>query len=98
MIHERHRHRWEVNNRYRSEFEDAGLVFSGLSPDDRLVEIIELPDHPYFIASQFHPEFKSRPDAPHPLFDGFIEAALRRRCSPATVEADSVEIQVGTRQ
>ena len=96
VIYERHRHRWEVNNRYRNEFEDAGMVFSGLSPDDRLVEIIELPDHPFFVASQFHPEFKSRPDDPHPLFDGFIEAALERRKSVGTIESDAAEIQVGT--
>lgn len=83
VIYERHRHRWEVNNRYRNELESAGLVFSGLSPDDRLVEIIELPSHPFFVASQFHPEFKSRPDDPHPLFMGFVAAALERRRSQA---------------
>jgi CTP synthase len=81
VVYERHRHRWEVNNRYRSELEEGGLVFSGVSPDDRLVEIIELPDHPFFIGSQFHPEFKSRPDQPHPLFFGFLAAALQRRGS-----------------
>ncbi len=79
LIYERHRHRWEVNNRYRTELEDAGMRLSGVSPDDRLVEIIELPDHPFFIASQFHPEFKSRPDAPHPLFAGFVAAALANK-------------------
>lgn len=81
VVYERHRHRWEVNNRYRNELEAEGLVFAGISPDDRLVEIIELPDHPFFIGSQFHPEFKSRPDNAHPLFDGFIAAALKRRQS-----------------
>ena len=96
VIYERHRHRWEVNNRYRNEFEDAGMVFSGVSPDDRLVEIIELPSHPFFVASQFHPEFKSRPDDQHPLFDGFIGAALERRRSTPSVEAAPAEIQVGT--
>jgi len=96
VIYERHRHRWEVNNRYRKEFEDAGLVFSGLSPDDRLVEIIEVPSHPFFVASQFHPEFKSRPDDPHPLFDGFIGAALERRRSTTPDEAAPAEIRVGT--
>ena len=95
VIYERHRHRWEVNNRYRNELEAAGLVFSGLSPDDRLVEIIELPSHPFFVASQFHPEFKSRPDDPHPLFLGFVAAALERRRSetvsdPAVSEAPAV--------
>jgi CTP synthase len=75
LIYERHRHRYEVNNHYRKDLEAAGLLLAGLSPDDQLVEIIELPDHPYFVGSQFHPEFKSRPDNPHPLFAGFMEAA-----------------------
>jgi CTP synthase len=72
---ERHRHRYEVNNRYRRRLEDAGLVCSGTSPDGRLVEIIELPDHPWFVAGQFHPEFRSRPTRPHPLFREFVGAA-----------------------
>jgi CTP synthase len=76
VVYERHRHRWEVNNRYRSSLGAGGLVASGISPDDRLVEIVEIPDHPYFIASQFHPEFTSRPDNPHPLFAGLVKAAL----------------------
>lgn len=75
LIHERHRHRYEVNNAYRSELEAAGMVFSGLSPDGRLAEIIELPDHPWFVAGQFHPEFISRPTRPQPLFREFIAAA-----------------------
>jgi CTP synthase len=79
VIYERHRHRFEVNNRYRQTLEEAGLVLSGQSPDGRLVEIVELADHPWFVASQFHPEFKSRPERPHPLFDGFIAAALAVR-------------------
>jgi CTP synthase len=79
VIYERHRHRFEVNNRYRQTLEQAGLVLSGQSPDGRLVEIVELADHPWFVASQFHPEFKSRPERPHPLFDGFIAAALAVR-------------------
>jgi len=74
-ISERHRHRWEVNNSYRKNLEDHGMILSGLSPDENLVEIVELKDHPYFIGCQFHPEYKSRPVAVHPLFDGFIEAA-----------------------
>jgi CTP synthase len=74
-IVERHRHRFEFNNRYREQLEKAGLVISGISPDERLVEIIELRDHPWFVASQFHPEFLSRPNRPHPLFMGFVEAA-----------------------
>ena len=76
LIYERHRHRFEVNNHYRPLLEAAGMVPSGQSPDGRLVEIIELKDHPWFVASQFHPEFRSRPDRPHPLFDGFIGAAV----------------------
>jgi CTP synthase len=76
LIYERHRHRFEVNNEYRSLLEAAGMVLSGQSPDGRLVEIIELRDHPWFVASQFHPEFRSRPDRPHPLFDGFIGSAV----------------------
>jgi CTP synthase len=76
VIYERHRHRFEVNNTYRPTLEGAGMLMSGQSPDGRLVEIVELADHPYFLASQFHPEFKSRPEKPHPLFDGFVEAAL----------------------
>ncbi len=75
-ISERHRHRYEFNNKYREVLTSKGLAISGISPDGTLVEIIELPDHPWFIASQFHPEFKSRPWEPHPLFKGFIGAAL----------------------
>jgi len=73
-VMERHRHRFEFNNAYRAILEKAGLVFSGLSPDGRLVEIAELRDHPWMLGSQFHPEFKSRPTAPRPLFLGFIRA------------------------
>ena len=75
VVHERHRHRFEFNNTYRERFEKAGFVFSGLSPDGKLVEIIELPDHPFYLACQFHPEFLSKPHQPHPLFKGFIAAA-----------------------
>jgi CTP synthase len=78
VIYERHRHRYEVNNFLRKRLEAAGLVISGTSPDDRLVEIIEIADHPFFVASQFHPEFKSRPERPAPLFREFVEAALSR--------------------
>ncbi|HEX3776409.1 MAG TPA: CTP synthase [Polyangiaceae bacterium] len=78
-ISERHRHRFEFNNDYREQLTQAGLVLSGTSPDDRLVEIMELPEHPYFIGCQFHPEFKSRPMSAHPLFQGFVSAAVRRR-------------------
>ncbi len=76
VIYERHRHRYEFNNAYRNLFIETGYVVSGTSPDGRLVEIIELPSHPFFIATQFHPEFQSRPSTPHPLFKGFIQAAL----------------------
>jgi CTP synthase len=76
VIYERHRHRFEVNNQYRQTLEDAGMLLSGQSPDGRLVEIVELKDHPWFVASQFHPEFKSRPERAHPLFDGFVAAAI----------------------
>ena len=74
-IKERHRHRYEVNIKYKSEFEKKGLIFSALSPDGTLPEIIELKDHPWFVGVQFHPEFKSRPFTPHPLFSSFIKAA-----------------------
>ncbi|HEV8424401.1 MAG TPA: gamma-glutamyl-gamma-aminobutyrate hydrolase family protein, partial [Actinomycetes bacterium] len=77
LVFERHRHRYEVNNRFRRRLEDAGLVFSGTSPDGRLVEMVELPDHPWFVAGQFHPEFRSRPTRPHPLFRDFIGAATQ---------------------
>jgi len=76
MISERHRHRYEVNVNYRGVLEDAGLRFSGMSPDGRLPEIVELEDHPWFVGVQYHPELKSRPMAPHPLFASFVKAAV----------------------
>ena len=91
LIYERHRHRWEVNNKFRKELEAAGLRLSGVSPDDRLVEMIELPGHPFFIASQFHPEFKSRPDNPHPLFAGFV-AAARHHARSTAAAGDAVDV------
>jgi len=75
IVYERHRHRYEVNNKFRKQLEEKGLIFSGLSPDEDLVEMIELKDHPFFVASQFHPEFKSRPWDPAPMFNSFIEAS-----------------------
>ena len=78
-ISERHRHRYEVNNAFKSRLSDGGMVLSGHNPELNLVEMIELPDHPYFVGCQFHPEFKSKPFAPHPLFSGFIRAALEHR-------------------
>ena len=77
-VSERHRHRYEFNNTYRERFQNADFAFSGLTPDSKLVEIIELTNHPFFIASQFHPEFHSKPHQPHPLFKGFIAAAHAR--------------------
>ena len=78
-IKERHRHRYEVNNKLKSQFENKGLIFSGMSPDNKLPEIIELKNHPWFIGVQFHPEFKSRPLAPHPLFSSFIKASKNHK-------------------
>ena len=75
MIYERHRHRYEVNNDYRTELLNGGMIFAGTSPDNHIVEMIEIPEHPWFVACQFHPEFKSRPNRPHPLFRGFVTAA-----------------------
>ena len=79
IIFERHRHRYEFNNIYKDDFEKQSFIFAGSSPDDKLVEVIELPNHPFFIASQYHPEFKSRPTRPHPLFIGLIEAAIKHK-------------------
>lgn len=76
LVNERHRHRFEFNNAYKNQYEQAGFVFSGTSPDGKLVELIELADHPFYMASQFHPEFQSKPNAPHPLFKGLIASAL----------------------
>jgi CTP synthase len=90
-ISERHRHRWEVSNAYRDVLAEFGLRLSGQSPDGGLVEVIELPDHAWFIGCQFHPELKSRPTRPHPLFAGFIAAALRRRdTAPARAAAEEL--------
>ncbi len=94
LVYERHRHRWEVNNRYRKDLEGAGLRLSGLSPDDNLVEYIEMIDHPYFVATQAHPEFRSRPDEPHPLFSGLVRAAGKlasgkpQRQAPADISVE----------
>ncbi len=78
-INERHRHRWEFNNKYRKQIEESGMVVSGVSPDNELVEIVEIPTHPWFVAVQFHPEFQSKPLTPHPLFASFISAAIESR-------------------
>jgi len=88
---ERHRHRFEFNNAYRAILEKEGLIASGISPDGRLVEISELRDHPWMVGSQFHPEFRSRPNRPHPLFRDFIGAAVRKADScPADQPAVSI--------
>ncbi len=79
LIYERHRHRYEFNNKFREQFESKGMIISGISPDERLVEIIELKDHPWFVASQFHPEFKSRPTKAHPLFESFVAACKKAK-------------------
>ena len=86
VIQERHRHRYEINNAYRKELQDAGLTLSGLSPDGRIVEMIELKSHPFFLATQAHPELKSRPNRPHPLFRGFVAAALEHKRSLTSVQ------------
>ncbi|MGH8918893.1 MAG: glutamine amidotransferase-related protein, partial [Actinomycetes bacterium] len=78
LVYERHRHRYEVNPRYRTRLEEAGLACTGMSPDDRLVEFVKLTGHPFWVGTQAHPEFKSRPDRPHPLFRGLVGAALER--------------------
>jgi CTP synthase len=105
LVFERHRHRYEVNNRFRRRLEDAGLVFSGTSPDGRLVELIELPDHPWFVAGQFHPEFRSRPTRPHPLFRDFVGAATafadardRSAAIAAPAEASLAEVEAAPPQ
>ena len=79
LIYERHRHRYEFNNQYRKAITDAGMSITGSSPDGRLVEIVELKDHPWYVSVQFHPELKSRPNRPHPLFVGLINAALKEK-------------------
>jgi len=86
-ISERHRHRYEFANDYREPLATAGLVLSGMSPDKRLVEMVELRDHPFFVGCQFHPEFKSRPADPHPLFARFVRAALERQTARAKGDA-----------
>lgn len=93
QISERHRHRYEFNNVYRNQFEAHGMRFSGLSPDGDLVEIIELPSHPFYLAVQFHPEFKSKPIKPHPLFSAFVAAAIQRRIGRKhrSIPADQVD-------
>ena len=90
-ISERHRHRWEFNPAYRDRFEAAGMVFSGSSPDGKLAEVVELPNHPFFVASQFHPEFKSKPFDPHPLFEAFVRASGKRQAAKPVVAETKVD-------
>lgn len=91
LVYERHRHRYEVNPRYHETLERHGMVLSGISPDGKLVEVVELPNHPFFVATQFHPEFKSRPNRPHPLFASFIGAALKQK---ASIPSAAVTVEV----
>jgi CTP synthase len=95
LVHERHRHRYEVNNAYRDALADAGMVFSGTSPDGRLVEIAEIGDHPFYIGSQFHPEFKSRPLRPHPLFYGFVGACGETLKQTANLQTEALRPERG---
>ncbi len=99
-ISERHRHRYEVNNAYRENFQDHGMIFSGLSPDGKLVEIIELSDHPWFVAGQFHPELKSRINKAHPLFREFVRASLKYNLGEETeyIESRTEKVEEGSDQ
>src|SRR5439155_25337030 len=90
-VSERHRHRYEVSNRYRDMFVQRGMKLSGVSPDGQLVEIVELADHPWFLGCQFHPELQSRPTRPHPLFAGFIAAGAKAKRTRSTKERALVE-------
>jgi CTP synthase len=86
VVYERHRHRWEVNPAYHDQLRAGGLVISATDKDQRLAEIIELPEHPFFVAGQFHPELRSRPTRPHPLFRDFVGAAVAHRRTPADTD------------
>ena len=90
QVSERHRHRFEFNNTYREIFGEHGMVFSGLSPDDRLVEIAEYKDHPFMLGSQFHPEFLSRPNRPHPLFQAFLEAVATKAEEHKQIDTENI--------
>jgi CTP synthase len=92
-VEERHRHRFEFNNAYRERFSSAGMMFSGVSPDDLLVEIAEISDHPFMLGSQFHPEFQSRPNRPHPLFASFMKASAAYSPSVEVEAASTAEIK-----
>jgi CTP synthase len=94
LVKERHRHRYEFNNQYRQQFAAHGMIFSGTTPDGKLVETIELPEHPWFVAVQCHPEFRSKPTQAHPLFRGFVEASLKRREARKKTEAARIRAAV----
>ena len=96
LVYERHRHRYEVNNRYRAALEAAGMALTGLSPDGKLVEFVEIPEHPFFVATQAHPELRSRPDAPHPMFDGFVRAGKDRHQRLRSEESEDTSITTST--
>jgi CTP synthase len=103
VIYKRHRHRYEVNNLLRARLEDQGLICSGTSPDERLVEIVELDDHPFYVASQFHPEFNSRPNRPEPLFREFMKAAAEAAAakpgaSDGSAESDDPSVAIETQE
>jgi CTP synthase len=98
VVYERHRHRFEVNNSYRERLGEAGMRWSGVSPDERLVEFIELRDHPWFVATQAHPELKSRPNRPHPLFRDFIGAAAARLGLPTAPGEEPIAAAEPTRR
>jgi CTP synthase len=91
LVYERHRHRFEFNNAYHKLFSEGGMLFSGVSPDKRLVEIIELKDHPFMLSTQFHPEFLSRPNRPHPIFLAFLQAVAQHAgCGAETLSIDEI--------
>jgi CTP synthase len=92
LVNERHRHRFEFNNAYRDVLQAAGMRYSGISPDGRLVEIAEMVDHPFMLGSQFHPEFLSRPNRPHPLFSAFLQAVCERVSLPLPADIESVTV------
>jgi CTP synthase len=101
LVHERHRHRYEFNNQFRPQLQEAGMIYSGLSPDGRLVEICELTDHPWMVSCQFHPEFGSRPGRPHPLFRDFIGTAkdvLREGAQPSLALSSSLQQNITTQR
>jgi CTP synthase len=94
VVQERHRHRFELNNAYRDILQSAGMRFSGISPDGRLIEIAELSDHPFMLGTQFHPEFLSRPNRPHPLFIAFLEAVTKQAAVSDPIEIEKSQVNL----